>query len=55
MRIVHERRLRYRLEVEMLPSSGGALGRKLDNGEASNDRHEPLPIADRILRGDFDA
>ena len=33
----------------------GALGRKPDINEALDDGGEPLPVFDRILRGDFDA
>ena len=33
----------------------GPLGRKRDIGKALDGGHEPLPISDRILRGDFDA
>ena len=33
----------------------GALGRKPDINEALDDDGEPLPVFDRILRGDFDA
>ena len=33
----------------------GALGRKADVDEALNDEGEPLPVSERILRGDFDA
>ena len=33
----------------------GPLRRKLHNGKALDDQHEPLRISDRILRGDFDA
>lgn len=32
-----------------------ALGRKLDNGGALDNVHDPLLISNRILRGDFDA
>ena len=33
----------------------GALGRKADVDEALDDGGEPLPVSERILRGDFDA
>ena len=33
----------------------GALGRKPDINEALDDGGEPLPVSERILRGDFDA
>ena len=33
----------------------GSLGRKPDIGKALDDGYEPLPVSDRILRGDFDA
>ena len=33
----------------------GPLGRTFDIGDALDDGSEPLPISDRILRGDFDA
>ena len=33
----------------------GPLGRRLDIDKALDDGGEPLPISDRILRGDFDA
>ena len=33
----------------------GSLGRKPDISKALDDGYEPLPVSDRILRGDFDA
>ena len=33
----------------------GSLGRKPDISKALDDGHEPLPVSNRILRGDFDA
>ena len=47
---------RNQRETQVAPfKTWGALGRKLDIGKALNDQHEPLPVSDRILRGDFDA
>ena len=33
----------------------GPLGHNPDIQDALDDNHEPLPISERILRGDFDA
>jgi len=35
-------------------STWGALGRTSDIGQAMDDEDEPLPVSQRILRGDFD-
>ena len=43
-------------ETQMQPfETWGPLGRKPDIDNAFDDGYEPLPISDRILRGDFDA
>ena len=47
---------RFNRETQVAPfETWGPLGRKQDIGDALDDGYEPLPISDRILRGDFDA
>ena len=47
---------RHKRETRVAPfKTWGALGRQPDIGKALDDQHEPLPVSDRILRGDFDA
>ena len=47
-------RINRETQVQSL-KTWGPLGRKQDIEDAVDDSYDPLPISDRILRGDFDA